>query len=90
LKRTKSAWIGFYSRAAGHQQGNAISVELEKGFGNLTVELRFGYEIDKAPGESTHGWDSIKTGARYRFFKQSLSAGLQIPPSAYPEKLGFP
>ena len=65
-------WL--YTRGAGQQQNHAISPELEKGFGNLTVEVRFGYEIDHTPGATTRGWSSVKGGARYPLF-QAISPG---------------
>ena len=65
----------FYSRAAGHQQNNVITGELEKGFGNLTLEVEVPYEIDKVGGQTTHGWDNIDLGARYPLFEAVSKGG---------------
>jgi hypothetical protein len=65
----------FYSRAAGHQQNNVITGELEKGFGNLTLEIEVPYEIDKIAGRTIHGWDNIDLGARYPLFEAVSKSG---------------
>jgi hypothetical protein len=65
----------FSSRASGHQQNNVITAELEKGFGNLTLQLGLPFEIDKAPGQSTRGWGNIEAGARYPLFEAVALGG---------------
>ena len=81
-------WL--YTRGAGQQQNHAISAELEKGFGNLTVELRFGYEIDHAPGVTARGWSSVKGGARYPLFQAVSPGGFADTTFGVASEVGIP
>jgi hypothetical protein len=60
----------FYARQADSARSNGFKAELEKGFGNLTVEIEIPFEIDKAPGmRAQNGFDNIDLGARYPLYQ---------------------
>lgn len=80
----------FYSRAAGHQQNNVITAELEKGFGNLTLEIEAPYEIDKVDGKTVHGWDNIDLGARYPLFEAVSKSGFADTTFGVAVEVGIP
>jgi hypothetical protein len=52
-----------------NQHTDNIHGELEKGFGNLTLELETAYERDSDAGEITEGMDNVDLGARYPFYE---------------------
>jgi hypothetical protein len=55
---------------ANAQQSDTVTAEVEKGFGNLTLEIEVPYERDAAAGESTQrGVGNIDLGARYPFYE---------------------
>ena len=54
---------------AGAQQSDIASVEVEKGFGLLTLEVRLPYERDAAPDETVQGVGNVELGARYPFYQ---------------------
>ena len=59
-----------------NQTSHVIKAEIEKGFGNLTVEVEAPYEIDKSPGQTTRGFDNLSIGARYPFYQFVSAHGL--------------
>ena len=48
-----------------NQQSELGKLELEKGFGLMTVELELHYEINRSDGLVMRGFDNIDVGARY-------------------------
>src|SRR5258707_2481644 len=54
---------------AGSQQGDVASVEVEKGFGLLTLELKVPFERDASPGDISQGIGNIEVGARQPFYQ---------------------
>lgn len=55
---------------ANAQQSDTVTAEVEKGFGNLTLEIEVPYERDAAAGESTQrGVGNIDLGARYPLYE---------------------
>ena len=59
-------WLHTETTAARSDVGK---VEIEKGFGLMTLELEVRYQRDRAEGETTKGFDNIGLGARYPFFQ---------------------
>jgi len=64
-----------YSTRPGDETNHFLRAEIEKGFGNLTVELEVPFEIDKSPGQISRGFDNIDVGARYPLFQSVSSSG---------------
>jgi hypothetical protein len=60
-------WL--HTGGPGNQHVDRIHGELEKGFGNLTLELETAYERDSASGEIAEGMDNVDLGARYPFYQ---------------------
>lgn len=56
------------------QNSDSGKVELEKGFGQMTLELEVPYEHTMADGDTAQGFDNVNLGARYPFY-QFVSAG---------------
>ena len=55
---------------ANAQQSDVVTAEVEKGFGNLTLEIEVPYERDAAAGENTErGVGNIDLGARYPLYE---------------------
>jgi hypothetical protein len=65
----------FYQNEPDQTKGNAFTMELEKGFGNLTVELEVHYEYDKTPEGNIHGFDNVDIGARYPIYEYVSKSG---------------
>lgn len=62
---------------ANAQQSDTVTAEVEKGFGNLTLEIEVPYERDAATGESTQcGVGNIDLGARYPLYEYVAANGL--------------
>jgi hypothetical protein len=60
-------WLHTEARA---EQSDIVTAEVEKGFGNLTLEIEVPYERDAAAGESTEqGIGNIDLGARYPLYE---------------------
>jgi hypothetical protein len=58
------------------QQSDTVTAEVEKGFGNLTLEIEVPYERDAAAGESTQrGVGNIDLGARYPLYEFVAASG---------------
>ena len=60
---------------ANSQQSDIASVEVEKGFGLLTLELRVPYERDASAGEVSQGVGNIEVGARHPFYQFVSASG---------------
>lgn len=60
---------------ANDQQNDVASVEVEKGFGLLTVELKVPYERDASAGEVSQGMGNIEVGARHPFYQFVSATG---------------
>jgi hypothetical protein len=57
-------------------QNDTVTAEVEKGFGNLTLEIEVPYERDVTPGESTEsGVGNIDLGARYPLYEYVAANG---------------
>ena len=54
---------------AGAKHSDTVTAEVEKGFGNLTVEIEIPYERDASPDGIAQGLGNIDLGARYPFFQ---------------------
>ncbi|HWX19828.1 MAG TPA: hypothetical protein VN578_07970 [Candidatus Binatia bacterium] len=54
---------------ADNQHRDSVKVEVEKGFGQLTLELEVPYERSVADGETTKGFDNVNLGARYPLYQ---------------------
>jgi hypothetical protein len=65
----------FYAREPGDVRSNELKVEIEKGFGNLTVEVEIPYVIERAPDGNTHAFDNIDIGARYPLYQFVSKSG---------------
>ena len=65
----------FYERQPDHSESHQMKFEIEKGFGNLTLEVEIPYEIDRSPDGRVHGWDNIDLGARYPFYQFVSKSG---------------
>jgi len=53
----------------GAQHSDITTAEVEKGFGNLTLEIEIPYERDASPDGIVQGIGNIDLGARYPFFQ---------------------
>jgi hypothetical protein len=61
---------------ANAQQSDIVTAEVEKGFGNLTLEIEVPYERDAASSESTErGVGNIDLGARYPLYEYVAGNG---------------
>ena len=61
---------------AGNSKTDILHPEIEKGFGVVTLELEVPYEIDRAGGVTTKGFDNINLGARAPFYQFVSQSGL--------------
>ncbi len=54
-----------------HERDDMVTVEVEKGFGLLTLEIEVPNEVDNdiASGKTTDGFDNIDLGARYPIYQ---------------------
>jgi hypothetical protein len=62
-------WL--HTQASTHERDDMVTVEVEKGFGLLTLEVEVPYEIDNdtASGKTTDGFDNIDLGGRYPIYQ---------------------
>jgi hypothetical protein len=58
-----------------NQHSDSGKVEVEKGFGLLTLELEVPYEYTVADGETSRGFDNINLGARYPLYQFVSDSG---------------
>jgi hypothetical protein len=63
------ARLDWLRTGAGGAQTDLIHPEVEKGFGQLTLELEVPYERDVSDGTTTEGFGNIDLGARYPFYQ---------------------
>lgn len=60
-------WLRLYQK---DQYDDLLTAEVEKGFGNLTLEIEVHYERDNLSGGGlTQGFDNVDLGARYPFYE---------------------
>jgi len=72
INETRLDWL--HTRA-NDQQSDIASMEVEKGFGLLTVEVKVPYERDAAAGEVSQGVGNIEVGARHPFYQFVSASG---------------
>jgi hypothetical protein len=60
---------------ANSQQTDVASVEVEKGFGLLTLELKVPFERTASPGETSQGMGNIEVGGRHPFYQFVSATG---------------
>src|SRR5579872_4497838 len=67
-----------WEHAFGHndQKGDFGTMELEKGFGLMTVELELHYERDTGGGPTIKGFDNVDIGVRYPIHQYVSPSGL--------------
>jgi hypothetical protein len=63
------ARLDWLHTAAGSQHNDTVTAEVEKGFGNLTLEIEVPYERDWNAGAVSQGIGNIDLGARYPFYQ---------------------
>jgi len=52
-----------------HQKDDSLKVELERGFGQLTLEVELHYDRESSPGELMKGLGNVDLGARHPIFQ---------------------
>ncbi len=60
---------------AGSQHSDEVKAEVEKGFGNLTLEIEVPYERNYDAGAVSQGIGNIDLGARYPFYEYVSGSG---------------
>jgi len=62
-------WL--HTQTTTRERDDVVTIEVEKGFGLLTLEIEVPYEIDTitAPSRTTDGFDNIDLGARYPVYQ---------------------
>ena len=63
------ARLDWLHTGAGPRRNDAVTAEVEKGFGLLTLELEVPYERDASPDETLQGIGTINLGARCPFYQ---------------------
>jgi len=63
------ARLDWLRTGAGPQHSDAVTAEVEKGFGLLTLEIEVPYERDASPSGIAQGVGNIDLGARYPFYQ---------------------
>lgn len=61
--------LDWQHRQTGAAKSDVVIAEIEKGFGNLTLELGIPYEHDSADGQVAQGIGNLDFGARYPFYQ---------------------
>jgi hypothetical protein len=74
----------------GNQHSDLGKVEVEKGFGQLTMELEVPYERDVVNGETSQGFDNINLGARYPLYQFVSRDGFVDTTFGVATEAGFP
>jgi hypothetical protein len=70
------ARVDWLHTEANAQQSDDVTAEVEKGFGQMTLEIEVPYEREAAAGESTQrGVGNIDLGARYPFYEYVAASG---------------
>ena len=72
INETRVDWL--HTRA-NDQQTDIASLEVEKGIGLLTVELKLPYERDATAGDVSQGVGNIEVGARHPFYQFVSATG---------------
>jgi hypothetical protein len=69
-REDNEARLDWLHTQAGGRQNDTVTSEVEKGFGQLTLEIEVPYERNVMPGESTEsGVGNIDLGARYPLYE---------------------
>ena len=63
------ARLDWLHTSAGSRRDNTVKAEVEKGFGNVTLEIEVPYEHDASPGGTAQGLGNIDLGARSPFYQ---------------------
>lgn len=66
-------WLS--NRVPGRERDQRFTAELEKGFGNLTLEVEVHYHADSSRGFRLNGFDNLDLGARYPLFQAVSRSG---------------
>jgi hypothetical protein len=69
------ARLDWLHTTAGSQRSDTVTAEVEKGFGNLTLEIEVPYEHDSSPDGTSQGIGNIDLGARYPFYQYVSRTG---------------
>jgi hypothetical protein len=70
------ARLDWLYQAANGQQTNLVTAEVEKGFGELTLEVEAPYEYNTAQAQVTQGTANIDLGARYPIYQYVSKDGM--------------
>ena len=60
-------WL--FTHQVGEISDHVLTAEIEKGFGNLTLEVEVPFEFSNGPGSVQRGFDNIDLGARYPIYQ---------------------
>jgi hypothetical protein len=66
-------WL--HTAGEGNQHGDAVAAEFEKGFGQLTLEVKAPIERDSSSGQISTNFGKIEAGARYPFYEYVTPKG---------------
>ncbi len=69
------ARLDWLHTTAGSQHNDTVTAEVEKGFGNLTLEIEVPYEHDDSSDGTAQGIGNIDLGARYPFYQYVSRTG---------------
>jgi hypothetical protein len=69
------ARLDWFRSALANEHSDLITAEVEKGFGNLTLEVEIPFERDAVGGNVMEGFDNIDLGARYPLAQYVASDG---------------
>jgi hypothetical protein len=69
------ARLDWLHTTAGSQHNDTVTAEVEKGFGNLTLEIEVPYERDVSSDGTAQGIGNIDLGARYPFYQYVSRTG---------------
>jgi hypothetical protein len=70
------ARVDWLHTEANAQQSDTVTAEVEKGFGQMTLEIEVPYERDATAGENTQrGMGNIDLGARYPLYEYVAASG---------------
>ena len=70
------ARLDWLHTGAGSQHSDMVTAEVEKGFGNLTLEIEVPYERDWNAGAVSRGIGNIDLGARHPFYQHVAAGGV--------------
>src|SRR5215469_15088873 len=80
-------WL--HTRGPG-QRSDSGKAEIEKGFGELTIELEVPYEHTVTDGETSKGFDNINLGARYPMYQFVSEKSFVDTTAGVAMEAGFP